>query len=67
MGLGTSRSPVERYNMTAAERAEKIVQELKEHFLIGGQKEKYIRNRIIEEIEKAEQAVQEGKSKKTRY
>lgn len=54
MGLSTSRSPVERNHMTASERADSIIKDAREKFLVGGQLALFLRNRIIEEIIKAE-------------
>lgn len=59
--------------MTAAERAEALVKEANEKFLIGGQLAIWLRTRIIEEIQKAEREVRAnvdplyGKASKTKY
>jgi hypothetical protein len=59
--------------MTAAERADKIIKELRGKFLIGGQRADFLRSRIIEEIQKAEKEVRAsvdpiyGKASKTKY
>ncbi|MHA2064017.1 MAG: hypothetical protein ACXABY_06520 [Candidatus Thorarchaeota archaeon] len=39
--------------MEPAERADKILKEAREQYLVSGQLEKWLRNRIIEEIQKA--------------
>lgn len=49
--------------MTPAERADKIISELREKFIIGGQRATYLRARIIEEIQEAEKAAKKSKSK----
>lgn len=45
--------------MEASERADRILKDLRERFLIGGQQAKFLRLRIIEEIISAETATRD--------